>query len=275
MRSLPDHRSYSPLSTSSIYLDAIASQARVVKALMLRDMRTRFGRTLFGYVIIIGWPLSHLLALMTIYLFLRSIIPVGTSPAVFFATGLLPYILFLYPSRMIMMSIVQNQPLLYFPIVKSFDVILARGLLETITSFWVTAVFCFILVLFRVDIVPVYPEEALLAIFATIYLAFSLGFFSAIIFKMFRGWMVVHIVFVIVLYFTSGALFLPSALPDTAQYFLWFNPLLHSVEWLRSAYYDGYSYGMLSKEYLLGFSTALLFMGFVGERAFRGILLQT
>lgn len=258
----------------NIYLEAIGNQARVVKALMLRDMRTRFGRTLFGYVVIIGWPLSHLLILMSVYLLLRSMVPIGTSPAVFFATGVLPYILFLYPSRMIMLSIVQNSPLLYFPIVKSFDIILARGLLEAVTAFWVTAIFCFILILFRVDITPIFPEEALRAIFATIYLAFSLGFFSAVLYKIFRAWLVVHIVVIIGLYLTSGALFLPSALPDTVQYYLSFNPLLHSVEWLRAAYYDGYSYGLLSREYLLSFSTAFLFAGLVAERAMRGIILQ-
>ena len=274
MRSRLDARTYLPFLATSVYLDALANQARVIGALMLRDMRTRFGRTLFGYVITVAWPLSHLLILMTVYLVMRSIIPFGTSPAVFFATGLLPYILFLYPSRMIMMSVVQNHPLLYFPIVKSFDVILARGILEVITAFWVTTIFCFVLILFRVDITPIYPEEALMAVLATIYFAFALGFLGAVIYKVFRGWIVVHILFVILLYFTSGALFLPSALPDTTQYFLWFNPLLHCVEWLRSAYYDGYSYGLLTKEYLLGISTAVLFAGLVAERALRGIILQ-
>ncbi|HRF08156.1 MAG TPA: ABC transporter permease [Xanthobacteraceae bacterium] len=246
----------------------------MIGALMLRDMRTRFGRTFFGYLVIVGWPLSHLLMLMVIYTLTRSVIPIGTNASVFFATGVLPYILCLYPSRMTLMSLVQNYPLLYFPIVKSLDVVLARGLLEIITAFWVTAIFCFLLVLFGIDIMPIHLEEALLAVFATIYLAFSLGFFGALIYKVFRPWQIVHIIAMIVMYFCSGALFLPSALPDTVQYYIWFNPLLHSVEWLRSAYYDGYSYGLLSKPYLLGVSTAFLMAGLIAERSMRGIILQ-
>jgi capsular polysaccharide transport system permease protein len=247
----------------------------VIGALMLRDMQTRFGRSFFGYVISVAWPLAHLLALMIIYLLIRRAIPIGTSAPVFLGTGILPYILCLYPARMIMMSLMQNQSLLYFPIVKSFDVILARGILEIITAFWVTVIFCGILYLFGVDIVPVHPEEALLAIFATIYLSFSIGFVSAVIYKMMRAWMVVVILVLIVMYFTSGALIVPSTLPEWAQYYIWFNPLLHSVEWLRAAYYDGYSYGMLSRGYLLGFATVLLAIGLVTERAFRGMILQT
>jgi capsular polysaccharide transport system permease protein len=212
---------------------------------------------------------------MTIYLVIRRAIPVGTSAPVFLGTGILPYILCLYPARMIMMSLLQNQPLLYFPIVKSFDVILARGILEIVTAFWVTVIFCGVLFLFGVDIMPVHPEEALLAIFATIYLSFAIGFLSAVLYKMVKAWMVVLILVLIVMYFTSGALVMPSTMPDWAQYWLWFNPLLHSVEWLRSAYYDGYSYGMLSRGYLIGSATVLLFLGFLAERAFRGIILQS
>lgn len=258
----------------SAYAEGVSSQFRVISALVLRDMRTRFGHTFFGYVIMVAWPLSHLLALLTIYVFLRSVIPMGTSAPVFFATGILPYILCLYPSRMIAMCIIQNRPLLYFPIVKSFDVIVARSFLEIVTAFWVVVLFCIILYAFDVDIFPVYPEEAILAIAATIYFSLSLGFISAVLFQLTRAWIVVLIVSQIGMYFTSGALFLPSALPETTQYWLSWNPLLHCVEWLRSAYYDGYNYGLLNRQYLVGFSTALLCIGMIAERAFRGYLLE-
>jgi capsular polysaccharide transport system permease protein len=257
-----------------IYAEAITVQARVIGALMLRDMRTRFGRSFYGYVIIVLWPLTHLLVLMSVYLVVRQAIPIGTSAPVFLATGILPYILCLYPARMIMMSLVQNHPLLYFPVVKSFDVILARGILEIITAFWVIVILCLILFIFNIDFMPVLPEEAILAIAATIYLAFAIGFISAVLYKMIKAWLMIQIVLLIVMYFASGALIMPSALPESVQTFLWYNPLLHSVEWLRSAYYEGYSYGWLSRSYLLGFATALLFAGVLTERAVRGYILQ-
>jgi capsular polysaccharide transport system permease protein len=258
----------------SVYIDGIVSQFRVIVALVLRDMRSRFGHTFFGYVIMVLWPLSHLLTLLTVYLFTRSLVPIGTSAPVFLATGILPYILCLYPSRMITMSLVQNQPLLYFPIVKSFDVVLARSILEIITAFWVVVLFCLILFIFDVEILPIYPEDALLAIAATIYLSFSIGFLSAVLFKLVRAWMVVLIISMIIMYSASGALFMPSALADDVQYYLSFNPLLHAVEWLRAAYYDGYNYGLLNKPYLVGSATVLLCLGIVIERVMRPYLLQ-
>lgn len=262
------------METRTIYAEALSTQVRVIQALILRDMRTRFGRTFFGYVIMVIWPLSHLLSMMAGYLVARQTAPVGTNVTVFLGTGILPYILCLYPARQIMMALFQNHPLLYFPVVKSFDVIVARVILEIITAFWVIAVFCMILFVFNIDFMPVEPGEALLAILATLYFAVALGFISAIIFKLTRAWIVVIIIAMISMYLTSGALFLPSTLTDKTQYYLSFNPLLHSVEWLRSAYYEGYSYGLLSREYLLWFSSILLAIGLVSERLLRGYILE-
>jgi capsular polysaccharide transport system permease protein len=138
----------------------------------------------------------------------------------------------------------------------------------------VTAIFCLILYIFGVDIMPIYPEDALLAVFATTYLAFAIGFLAAVLYKLMRAWAAVQIGLLILMYFTSGALFMPSSLPHAIQEVIWYNPLLHSVEWLRSAYYDGYSYGMLSRAYLLGFSTVLIFVGLLSERVARGFLLE-
>lgn len=262
------------MDARTLYADAIRTQCRVIGALMLRDMRTRFGRLFFGYLIMVLWPLSHLLMMMIFYAGARRLAPIGTSAPLFFATGLLPYIVCVYPARWIMSSLVVNEPLLYFPVVKSLDVIVSRAILETITAFWVVALFCFSLWLVDIDFYPTKPDEALLAIFANIYLAFSIGFVSAVLYKLAKPFMFITILVLLVMWLTCGAFFLPNSLPSHIQYWMSFNPLFHSVEWLRSAYYDGYSYGLLDKTYLLTLSTVLLAIGLMLERAVRGYLLQ-
>lgn len=254
--------------------EGIEVQARVVRALILRDMQTRFGRSFFGYIVIVGWPLSHLLGIVSAYLLARRVAPIGTSTVVFLATGILPYILCLYPGRQIMTCVVQNHPLLYFPIVKVTDVILARGILEILTAFWVTAIFILILFICGVDIVPLHYQDAIAAILATISFGFSIGFLGAILYKLTKAWMAAQIGLLILMYVTSGVFFIPTNLSEDVQAVLWFNPLAHSVEWLRSAYYDGYGYGMLSPGYLLGVSAGLLLFALLLERLVRGKLLQ-
>jgi capsular polysaccharide transport system permease protein len=249
---------------------ALQIQLRVIGAIVLRDMRTRFGRTYLGYVVAVLWPLSHLLTLMIAYAVTRKIAPVGTDTNTFFATGVLPYILCLYPARFIMLSVEHNRPLLSFPIVKSIDLIIGRVVVEVMTAFYVLILFLAILSICDVDIVPLNIEEAVMAVLAAIYLSIGIGIFSAVMFALTRAWLVVFVCFVIVIYTSSGAIFMPSNLPSYVVDILWFNPLLHCVEWLRSAYYESYADDMLSRSYLLQYATLAIVLGLAAERAFRG-----
>ncbi|MGH9645392.1 MAG: ABC transporter permease, partial [Bryobacteraceae bacterium] len=246
----------------------------VVMAIVLRDMHSRFGRTFFGTLLIIAWPLSHLMILMIAFLVTRKIIPIGTDPAVFVGTGALPYILFFYPGRMILFSIVQNKSLLGLPPVEPTDLIIARCIVEINAAFWVTALFGLILYLFGVNPLPHRPVDAIMAILATIYLGFAIGFFGAVMYGLFRAWVAFQFLGLIGMYLSSGVFFVPTSLPEKLRNLIWFNPLMHSVEWLRSAYFDSYGYGMLNVGYLLGYATVTLFLALVIERATRGRLMM-
>jgi capsular polysaccharide transport system permease protein len=250
-------------------------QLRVIRALVLRDMRSRFGRGPASYAVTISLPLVHLISLMLIPLVVDRISPLGTDYALFAATGVLPYILCLYPSRLMMLSLVDSAPLLSFPIIKPLDVIFARAFLEAVIAF--TVMFFFIIFLNAID-VEVWPRNvaaATGAIFSTLYLGLSLGFVSTIIFKITRAWMFVYIAILILMYLTSGAFFPIWTLPAEYREVLWYNPLLHCVEWLRVAYYEGYASVMLNREYLIGYATGLFASGMLFERLIRGRLLMS
>jgi capsular polysaccharide transport system permease protein len=251
----------------------IAIQARVIKAIVLRDMQSRFGRTLWGSLIIVAWPLSHLVVLVSVYVFVRRVIPIGSDSAIFFGTGVLPYIFCLYPARFIMISLATNRSLLGLPAVKPSDIIIARCIVEVVSAFWVTCIFILGLFIFGVDALPHHVNDAILAVLATLYLAVAMGWTAAVMFALIRGWLAVQIGFFILMYMGSGVFFIPTNLPAKFRDILWYNPLLHSVEWLRSAYYEGYGYGMLSKSYLVAYATIVLFIGIVLERATRGRLM--
>ena len=77
------------------------------------------------------------------------------------------------------------------------------------------------------------------------------------------------------MWMASGVILVPDELPETARYWLSFNPALIGVEWMRSAFYDGYGLGeLLDKRYMLGFAVTTLFVGLLMERAMRGRILQ-
>lgn len=238
---------------------------------MLRDMRTRFGRSYWGYLIAILWPLTHLMAMTLVFTFMRRAAPIfGDNNAVFVATGVAPYILAMYPSRTTSTAVDAHKSVLMFPAIRPFDLMLARAAVETLAAFLVVILFVSIVYTFDREIIPNDHIVAAGAIFATVYLSISFGLFSAIIIGIFNFWQTGHAILLVFIYLSSGIFFPIESTGETARAILWFNPLAHCVEWLRSAYYPGYGESFVSRSYVLWSATVFLFLSLLGERLLRG-----
>lgn len=233
---------------------------------MLRDVQTRFGGRSANYLIAVAWPLTHMGVLLIIYSLAGRAAPIGQSAPLFFATGLVPFVLFNYPSRQMMLALMVNAPLLNFPIVTTTDVLLSRAVLETVTGFAVVLIFAAIMYGLGVDIMPRYPETAVTALAATLFLSISVGIVNSVIQIFVRVWMIIYILVMILTYLSSGIIFVPEYLPERARNVLMWNPLLQVVEWFRSAYYEGYGQRTLDKQYVLVTAAVLLAAGLTAER---------
>ena len=254
---------------------ALIEKRNVMKAVMLRDMRSRFFNHGLGFLLVSLWPLAHILILLTIYRLVGRVAPFGDSLAVFFATGLVPTLTFMYVSRFMGLSLILNKPMLAFPVVKVLDVMAARAVLEIIAAF-VTLFFVFvILLLLGADPFPRDPFEALYAYLSVLLLAIGVGTVAGVITMFFRFFITLYALFLIVLYVSSGTLFVASSLPTELSYPLSFNPLAHAVEWMRLAYYEGYSAHILDKQYLIVFGLTALCIGLGLERLLRRIMLES
>ena len=110
--------SVAPKSLAESYL-------HVLHVLMLRDMRTRFGASLWGYAVVVLWPCVHVFMLIAIYSFQKIPAPLGDDRAIFFASGAVPVLVFQYISRKVMKAVISSRPLTYYLQVKLFYVIFA------------------------------------------------------------------------------------------------------------------------------------------------------
>lgn len=252
------------------YSKAIQLMGRIYGAVLLHDMRTRFGRTYLSYLISIAWPLIHLTVILVAKSLLVRIAPIGDDPTVFAATGLLPYILCFYPARMMMTAVVQNKPLLQFPIIKPIDLIAARATLEILNAAIVAVILLGGLQMVGIEFDPNDTYEVAAAIVASIYFGTCLGLFGIVLYSV-LGWGVQMAILMslVGLYLTSGAFVSITLFPEEFRKINWYNPLFHSVEWLRSGYYGIDSYE-LNRLYLAAVATTFLFLGLLGERMIRG-----
>jgi ABC-type polysaccharide/polyol phosphate export permease len=66
---------------------AAKRQRRVLLALMLRNIRTRFFGHGLGYLIAIAWPLTHILIVVAVFTLLGRVAPYGDSVVLFIPTG--------------------------------------------------------------------------------------------------------------------------------------------------------------------------------------------
>ncbi len=264
MHTIPD----APVSTLSL----LRAQFHVIVAIMLRDIRTRFFGHGVGFLVAIAWPLVHILILIGMFTLFGRGAPYGESMTVFFATGLVPFMTFSYMSRFTMLSLILNRPLLVFPAIKVLDILLARTLLEILGSCCTVIVLLIIFWFLGIDFMPMDTVQAAFALGAAMLLGAGFGILNGIIGMAFPTWATGYALVIVFLYIISGIAFVPDAFPETVRYLLSFNPSLQTVEWMRSAYYEGYS-SILDKGYAVGFGVVTIFLGLLIERFVRGHLL--
>ena len=249
---------------------AAVTQLRVIGALVLREMRTRFGRTSLGYLWAVVSPVFGIAILATLYTAIGRAVPVGDSLPLFLATGLLSYRTFTGLTQRMLSAISSNAALFAFPIVKPLDAIFARSLLETMTSLGA----CFIVLggiwALGFGTLPTKPLEVAAAFCAMAMLGTGVGTINAIVGRFSPAWDRLFSLFQRPLFFVSGIFYLPEAVPQPFLSWLLWNPLLHGVEWFRAGYYTDYGLHTLDRGYLLTCGLATMLIGLAAERALRG-----
>ncbi|WJH39063.1 capsular biosynthesis protein [Aliirhizobium terrae] len=261
------------LPTSSFRF-ALQQKLNVMNAVILRDVRTRFFDHGLGFLLVPLWPLGHMMILLTIYSFTGRQAPFGESLHVFFVTGLIPTMLFMYVSRFMSLSLILNKPMLAFPVVRMLDIMAARAFLEVIGAALTLSLITVILLLMGDNPFPYDWEQAVYAYLATLLLAIGVGTIIGVLVMAANFMMTVYALFLIVVYIGSGTLFVAPALPDEIAIPLSWNPVMQGVEWMRTAYFETYSDKLVSKTYLIGFGLTSLFIGLTLERLLRMKLLE-
>lgn len=250
-------------------VNPVIVQVRVIVALVLRETRVTFGTAQLGYLWAIANPVFGVTILTMIFSLISRVPPIGSSFVLFFATGIIPYELYRKLTSSLMSVFDANRGLLAYPLVKETDVMIARFLLIFATYLLVLLLFFSGLIALDFAPLPSDPGSVLAATFATALLGLGVGSTNAVIKGLWKTWPQIEGILSRPMFFISGIFFIPTLFPPHIQFFLSWNPMLHSIEWFREAYYVGYQSQILDKGYLLMFALVFLFTGFGGERLYR------
>lgn len=250
--------------------EAVTIQANVIWALLLREIRTRFGQNQLGYLWALLGPLASIVLLMLIFQALGRLAPAGLDFPLFLMTGIVPWFLFNGTLRRALKAIDGNRGLLVYPRVKPLDLIIARSTLEAATYLVVFVLLLLGLAAIRgPGVVPEQPLVALAAFAGVALLGAGIGAAMAALLPVLPS--VEHLLGVVTrpLYFISGIFFSIEVVPEPFRSYLLLNPLLHANEMMRAAFFVSYEGRFASPGYLLAWVVGAVFTGLVMQRALR------
>jgi len=259
-----------PPPLASGFGKSLECQARVVGALILREMRVRFGRSQLGYLWAVTEPLAYIAVFSALFHFMDRHPPFGSSMSLFFAGGILPFQMFRNLANQLAGAFSANQALMTYPIVQPIDTIISRAILEVATSLFIMIVVISAFVVtgdapLPANILRIAEAIALLGL-----LGFGFGLMSAVIISQVSAWQNITRLIMTPMIFISGVFYSLDTLPPTVRAVVAWNPVIHGVEMFRDGYYSNYRSGDIDPFYLFACGLLLTFVALAMERTIRG-----
>lgn len=219
---------------------ALLQHARSVHALLLRNIKTRAGASYLGFLFAAIIPLAHIGILMAIYGLVGRRAPIGNDITMYLVSAILPFVIWSYTHKDVIRSLSENKSLLYFPSIKVIDVVMAAVLAEILHATLIVTVTLFFLTFIASDMFIFDKEGLFFCLLSAYLLGVSTGAIFAVLGSLAKPILLAGYLLIPLYWITSGNLFIPAALPQSAQTALFFFPIAHIVDLARETMFPGY-----------------------------------
>jgi capsular polysaccharide transport system permease protein len=248
-------------SAAPSFAQALRIQLRVLAALFMREIITRYGRANLGF----GWlfvePMLFTLGITALWTAWGMNRTHGLPIVAFALTGYSSVLLWRNCATRAAMAIPPNVGLLYHRYVRVLDLLLTRILLEVAgatVSFvglgllWISIGWCDM----PQDILKVMLGWLMLAWFGT-----ALGCFLGALSSFSEIWERLWMPFTYLLFPLSGAVFMVDWLPKPLQQFVLWIPMVHPLEYLRDGWFGSLVRTHYDLEYFFTVTLGLTLLG--------------
>jgi capsular polysaccharide transport system permease protein len=249
-------------------LVGLARQARVVRALVIREVKSRFARRYLGYMWLFLEPAVHLTILSFIFSFRGRTLGTNVDLVVFLFCGIVPMIAFRHVLQMTMQAVDVNRQLLNYPRVRPIDTMLARFILESAIFLIVFFSMMGVLAWMGYSISLARPMIVLVVAFSLVLAAFGLGMLFSIGSHYAQDFREVATAVTRILYVTSGVFFTAKDLPHEVQPIALLNPFLHAVDLTRYGLIRDFQ-TVASLKYCVTACVSIFLIGFIATFVFR------
>lgn len=234
---------------------------RTVMALMLREMTTTYGRSPGGYIWAILEPVAALALLTFVFSLVLRTPSIGTSFALFYATGYLPFTLFQTLSSKVSKATSFSKSLLAYPRVTYIDAILARFVLNLLTHLLIfylmmTGIALFLDVRSILDV-----PSILLSLAMASLLGLGIGVLNCFLMLAFPVWEQFWSILMRPIFLISGIFFTYEDVPAGVRDYMWYNPLMQIIGEMRSGFFPTYAAAYVSVPYIMAIALISLSAG--------------
>lgn len=242
---------------------SVRVQLRVVYALLLREIITRYGRHGLGFLWLFIEPMLFTLGVAGLWYFAGMHI-LSDIPIVAFAiTGYSTVLMWRNVASRCSKAIEPNLALLYHRNVKIIDIFLARIVLEWVGSTFSLIILTIIFIGFGAMSAPTDIWLAIIGWFLLAWFSLALGLIVGSISELSdafeRTW---HII-VYLLFPLSGAVYMLEWMPVYARDVLKWLPMVHAVEMIRHGYFGDIVKTHERIDYLIISNIMLTYLGLV------------
>ncbi|MEZ5910807.1 MAG: ABC transporter permease [Paracoccaceae bacterium] len=209
---------------------------RTIMALILREMSTTYGKSPGGYIWAVVEPAAGVALLSVLFSLAFRAPPIGSSFSLFYATGLLPFMLYVDISRKIAGSLAFSKQLLFYPGVTFVDAVIARFVLNYITQILVVLVVAWGIIWMEDLQLILNVRAIILAVLMAGALGLGVGVMNCFLFRRFPIWVRVWAIMTRPLFLLSCIFVMYDHVPEPFSNYLWFNPLVQIVGQMRSGF---------------------------------------
>lgn len=242
-------------------MNVLKVHMRVTTALIIREMSARFGDKPGGYVWALLDPLSHVLLLTLIFSAVTRVPALGSDFPLFFASGYLCFQFYQGMSSYVSSAVKANKSLLTYPLVAPVDAVVARYILQLITTTFV-ATFILGMIVLQLPYSLYFNWPYILeALFAATLLGAGVGLVNVTLFARSALYEKIFGLINRPMFMISGVFFLPDTMPHPYGDYLLYNPILHAVMCFRRGIYAEYQPEVLDIAYLYKWAVGAVFLG--------------
>ncbi|NRG18545.1 ABC transporter permease [Rhizobiales bacterium] len=251
---------------------ALRTHFRVIAALVIREMTTRYGNKIGGYIWAIVDPVAFIALMSIVFSAIAHSPPIGRSFVLFYASGYMAFWIYRSMTDQVSQAAKSNRALLNYPIVSPFDTFVARAALQGGTQLAVCVLIFSGIAVFITPLHSLDFQSLITASLVAITLGVGIGMLNSVLFRMSEVYQQVFNIINRPLFIVSGVFFLPESIPHPYQDYLLWNPVSHIIGWFRRGIYPSYRAAFVDEAWLIGIAIAALFTGLLITSAFKAKL---